>query len=66
MICALYSGLEKLMLAAANRGEVNTAFLLLAQLSETATSQENPRRNERNLLKHVIISGQVSTLSLDV
>ena len=49
------------MMAVGNRGEINTAFLLLGHLSETAAKIDNARKHERNLLKHVILSGQVST-----
>ena len=65
MSCTLYLGLEKLMLTLANRGELASAFLLLGHLSETF-NPENPRKNEYSLLKHVILSGQVSTLPLDI
>ena len=54
------------MLTVATRGELNTAFLLLGQLSETSTTPDNPRKSELRLLKHVILSGQVSILSLDI
>jgi len=53
------------MLTLANRGELASAFLLLGHLSETF-NPENPRKNEYSLLKHVILSGQVSTLPLDI
>lgn len=66
LTCTLYLGLEKLMMTVANRGELNTAFLLLGHLSETAANPDNPRKNESKLLKHVILSGQVSTLPLDI
>ena len=66
MACTLYLGLQKLMVAVTNRGEINTAFLLLGHLSETAANTDYPHVNEAKLLKHVILSGQVSTLPLDL
>ena len=52
------------MLTVANRGELNTAFLLLGHLTETAASPDYPCLHETKLLKHVILSGQVSKLPL--
>ena len=66
MTYALYLGLQKLLITVATRGELSTAFLLLGHLSEAAANPDNPRKNERHLLKHVILSGQVSTLTLDI
>ena len=55
------------MITLANRGELNTAFLLLGHLSETAAvNPDNPHKHELRLLKHVVFSGQVSTLSLNI
>lgn len=53
------------MLTVANRGELNTAFLLLGHLTETAASPDYPCLHETKLLKHVILSGQVSKLPLN-
>lgn len=52
------------MLAVANRGELNTALLLLGYLTETAATPDNPYIHETRLLKHVILTGQVSKLNI--
>ena len=48
------------MVTVASRGEINTAFLLLAHMPEADRNQVQPYKRETTLLKHVIFSGQVS------
>ena len=44
----------------ASRGEINTAFLLLGHMSEVVTNRGQAYKHETALLRHVIMSGQVS------
>ncbi|KAJ7382735.1 hypothetical protein OS493_033020 [Desmophyllum pertusum] len=58
----LEGNLRELMLTVANRGEIVTALILAAHMSEAVASQNDPIRQEIALIKHVIVSGQ----SLDI